>query len=212
MAEARLLRSRVAMKTLRLLTLPALVALFVCTGCKQLGQYIDTTPLPAGNQVLTGTVTWPAGSILPDNAMLTVLLIDDASNTVLASQRLERPAGASVAFELAYRGEDLESPRRPRVEARVSTGGRLSHSSTRQKNFLTQANFRQSFALTVSPLAAATSTGAVAASYVVQPGDTAASIAQQSGLSLVELALANPGVDLASLKSGQKIDLPAAAK
>ncbi|MEI6861732.1 MAG: YbaY family lipoprotein, partial [Verrucomicrobiota bacterium] len=63
--------------------------LLASAGCKNFGQYVDTTPLPTGNQVLNGTVGWPAGISLPADAAVTVLLLDDSNNNVLETQKVE---------------------------------------------------------------------------------------------------------------------------
>jgi LysM repeat protein len=43
---------------------------------------------------------------------------------------------------------------------------------------------------------------------VVQAGDTLARIAQQSGVSLNNLALANPNIDFRRFKIGQRLVIP----
>ncbi len=194
-------------------SLLAPLLLLALAGCKNFDQYIDTTPLPTGNQVLNGTVGWPAGVTLPDEAAVTVLLLDDSNSNVLATQRLEHPAGPPVAFQIPYKADDLEPPHRVRVEARISMGGQLRYVSNRQRNFLTRGNAAETFALTVVPFGNAGPAGAaavaIAGSYVVKSGDTLTSIAEQAGVSPMELVLANPGLDAASLKPGQKLSLPA---
>jgi uncharacterized lipoprotein YbaY len=203
---------RVAMKNFRLLPLLAPALLFALTGCKNLGQYVDTTPQPTGNQVLHVTVGWPAGITLPADAAVAVLLLDDSNSNTLATQRLEHPGSSPVAFQLAYKADDLQPPHRVRLEARISIGGQLRYTSGRQRYFVTTANAADSFALTVAPLSSYGASGVVTpagtGNYLIKAGDTLASIAQLAGVSLMELVLANPGLDAAQLKVGQKINLP----
>ena len=172
-------------------------------------QYIDTTPLPTGNQVLSVTVGWPTGVTLPADASITVLLLDSALNDVaLNTQTIAQPGAQPVAFQLAYKAEDLRPPHHVRVEARASAGGRPILRSNRQKNFVTPDSAAQTFAVMLEPLAGGAGVGAVAGSYAVKAGDTGASIAQQTGVPITELAAANPGVDWSKLKVGQKLKLP----
>ena len=201
------------MKIPRLLSATLSAGLLALTGC----QYVDTTPLATGNQVLNVTVGWSDGVTLPADASVTVLLLDVARDDLpLTSQSVAPPGAAPVALQLDYKAEDIQPPHRTRLEARVSVGGKLRFDSNRQKNFVTSANAAMPFALVVEPFGGATPSGTTTPTtgetYVVKAGDTGASIAQQLGTRLVNLALVNPGVDWTKLKIGQKLNLPDVSK
>ncbi len=142
------------MNAFRLLraALPAL--LLVLAGC----QYMDTTPMATGNQVLKVSVAWPAGVTLPDDATVTVTLLDLSRNSLPMDQRtLAHPGASPVTLELFYRAEDIQPPHRARVEARVAWGGRLRMSSksltATSAGLVTPENAARPVALTVSSLA-----------------------------------------------------------
>ena len=132
--------------------LPAL--LLALAGC----QYMDTTPMPTGNQVLKVTVAWPAGVTLPDDATVTVTLLDLSRNNLPIDQRtLAHPGASPATLELFYRAEDLQPPHRARVEARVAWGGRLRLRSnsviSTAEGLVTPENAARPVALKVNPLA-----------------------------------------------------------
>jgi uncharacterized lipoprotein YbaY len=169
-------------------------------------------PLPTGDQVLNVTVGWPSNVTLPADAVITVSLLDvSRDNLPLDERTLAQPGAQPVAFQLAYKAEEIQPPHRARLEARISYGGRLRLISNRQRNFVTTSNAAGTFALTVDPLGGTAPAAAVsggAGIYVVNAGDTLASIVQHADVTLMDLVLANPGLDPEKIKAGQKLNLP----
>ena len=144
-----------------------LLGLLAFTGCAQL----DLTPEGNPDRTLRGTVTSVAP--LPAGALVTVRLIDQpaisngrskdqpvpgqmpraaSAERVLAEQEI--PAGAaarSVAFQLSFRASDAQLRRGFVLEARVASGGRVSHRSL-QAQVVTLGNVGSSQEVAVSPL------------------------------------------------------------
>jgi uncharacterized lipoprotein YbaY len=147
-----------AMTMLRLAPLPALALLFALAGCKSASPYLNTAPRPMGDQVLRGTVSYPAGVELPADAVLTVRLLDASRNDLpISSQTIARPGASPVAFQIDYKAEDIRPPRRAWVEARVSFGGRLRLRSNalNATGLVTPENASRPVALAVNPIAGA---------------------------------------------------------
>jgi uncharacterized lipoprotein YbaY len=133
-----------------------LTLLLALAGC----QFMDTSPLPTGNQVLKVTVAWPAGVMLPDDATVTVTLLDLSRNNLPMDQRtLAHPGASPATLELFYRAKDIQPPHRARVEARVAWGGQLRLRSnsiiSTSAGLVTPENAARTVALTVSPISGA---------------------------------------------------------
>ena len=113
------------MKSLHVALPLAVLVLLGVVGCS----YIDTTPQPTGEHVLKGTVNFRAPDPLPAGAVATVRLLDvtrtDAPPEVLAEQTVTNVTTAPVAFELTYKAEDIQPPKRARLDARIAVGGKL---------------------------------------------------------------------------------------
>ena len=96
----------------------------LAAGCN----HLDVTPPGAEDRVLTGLVTYDLDMPLPDDAVVTVRVID-ASNAaapmVLGETTITRPGHPPVPFRIEYRADDELLMHEVRVEARISIGGQL---------------------------------------------------------------------------------------
>ncbi len=139
------------MKSLLPSPLLLLAGLLALAGC----QYVDTTPMATGDQVLKGAITCPPDLTLPADASVTVWLLDTANNNIpVGTQTIRHPGVSPIPFEIDYTASDLEVPHRVRIEARIEYGGKLRLMSGHTHQ-VTSANARQPFALTVSELSGA---------------------------------------------------------
>lgn len=98
------------------------------SGCGQL----DLTPESDPARVLVGRVELSDGAVLPDDATLTVRVIDKSNigmpPQVLGSQTVRSPGGgAPIEFRVEYRAEDDVLRRGLNIEARVSYGGKVRY-------------------------------------------------------------------------------------
>jgi uncharacterized lipoprotein YbaY len=106
----------------------AVLAALALSGCGQL----DLTPEGDPGRVLVGRVELSDGATLPDDATLTVRVVDK-SNTgmppqVLGSQTVRNPGGgAPIEFRVGYRAEDDVLRRGLNIEARISFGGKVRY-------------------------------------------------------------------------------------
>ncbi len=80
---------------------------------------------------MKGTINFPV-SETPNAVLTTVVRLWDVTQVdnpiVVAEQTIEK-SQSPVAFELAYRAEQIASPKRARIEARVSENGKLKYYS-----------------------------------------------------------------------------------
>ena len=111
-----------AMRALTLLGV-SLLGLLLC-GCGTL----DYTSYGNPSRVLVGTVNFGDPQLLPQDAVLTVRLIDTSKQglpQVLGSQTIKNPGTSPVAYKIEYTAEDDLLRRGLNIEARISYGGRL---------------------------------------------------------------------------------------
>ena len=105
------------------LTLP--ICVLFCAGCG----HLDTTPSPIGERTLNGTVNYRSAVALAPGAVVTVRLLDDspgaAPGLVLDEQTISVTANPPIPFQLTYKAEDIQPPKRARVEARLAVDGKL---------------------------------------------------------------------------------------
>ena len=139
------------MKTFRPSLFLFFAGLLALVGC----QYVDTTPLAPGYQVLKGTVTCPPDVTLPPDASVAVWLLDTANNDIpVGTQTIKNPGASPIPFAIDYTASDLQLPHHVRIEARVEYGGKLRLMSG-HSHVVTPDNASQPFSLTVSPLGGA---------------------------------------------------------
>jgi uncharacterized lipoprotein YbaY len=90
--------------------------------------HLDVTPPGAEDRVLTGLVTYELDMPLPDDAVVTVRVIDasnPASPMVLGETTITRPGHPPIPFRVEYRADDELLTHQVKVEARISIGGKL---------------------------------------------------------------------------------------
>jgi uncharacterized lipoprotein YbaY len=90
--------------------------------------HLDVTPPGAEDRVLTGLVTYELDMPLPDDAVVTVRVIDasnPASPMVLGETTIPHPGHPPIPFRIEYRADDELLTHQVRVEARISIGGKL---------------------------------------------------------------------------------------
>ena len=103
-------------------------AALALSGCGQL----DLSPEGDPSRVLVGRVELSDGAVLPNDATLTVRVVDKSSigmpPQVLGSQTVRNPGGgAPIEFRVEYRAEDDVLRRGLNIEARVSYGGKVRY-------------------------------------------------------------------------------------
>ncbi|MBI5381561.1 MAG: YbaY family lipoprotein [Opitutae bacterium] len=112
--------------------------------------HLDTTPAPTGDRVLNGSLNFRPVAPLPTDAVATVRLLDesrpDQPAQVLAEQTLSGAGTPPLAFKLDYKAEDIQPPKRVRIEARVSSGSKLFF-YTATAHAVTPANAESPFVL-----------------------------------------------------------------
>jgi uncharacterized lipoprotein YbaY len=101
------------------------ICVLFCAGCG----HIDTTPEPVGDRTLNGTVNFRSPAALAPGAVLTVRLLDVspgvAPGQAIDEQTISSTGNPPVPFQLNYRAEDIQPPKRARVEARLAVDGKL---------------------------------------------------------------------------------------
>jgi uncharacterized lipoprotein YbaY len=103
-------------------------AALALSGCGQL----DLSPVGDPARVLVGRVELSDGAALPDDATITVRVVDTSNigmpPVVLGSQTTRNPGGgAPIEFRIEYRAEDDVLRRGLNIEARVSYGGKVRY-------------------------------------------------------------------------------------
>ena len=111
--------------TMKFFQLAFPICVLFCAGCG----HIDTTPEPAGDRTLNGTVNFRAPVALAPGAVVTVRLLDIspgvAPGQVLEEQTVAVTGNPPFPFQLSYKAEDIQPPKRARVEARLAVDGKL---------------------------------------------------------------------------------------
>ena len=111
--------------TMKLLPSAIAICVLLCAGCG----HLDTTPQPIGDRTLSGTVNFRSSVALTPGATVTVRLLDmsqpDAHGQVLAEQQISVVGTSPVAFQLNYKAEDIQPPKRARIDARLAVDGKL---------------------------------------------------------------------------------------
>jgi uncharacterized lipoprotein YbaY len=127
-------------------------AALALSGCGQM----DLTPEGDPGRVLTGTVDIGQETALPQDATVTVRVVDmtDASKppTVLGSQTIANPGVAPVHFRVVYRAEDELLRQGLNVDARISYGGQVRFYNV-NKYAVTLGNAADEHRVTVVPFA-----------------------------------------------------------
>ncbi len=96
----------------------------LAAGCN----HLDVTAPFTEDRVLTGLVTYEIEMPLPDDAVVTVRVIDasnPAAPMVLGETTVTRPGRSPIPFRIEYRADDELLMHQIRVEARISIGGKL---------------------------------------------------------------------------------------
>lgn len=95
---------------------------------------IDTTPQPRGDRTLGGTVNFRASDRLPASATVSVRLFevskDGALVRVIDERTLDKGSVSPISFQLGYQAEDIQPPKRVRIDARIAAEGRLRFFTT----------------------------------------------------------------------------------
>ena len=111
--------------TMKLFPLALPICVLLCAGCG----HLDTTPEPVGNRTLNGMVNYHSAVALAPGATVTVRLLDispgAAPGLVLDEQTIAITGNPPVPFQLTYKAEDIQPPKRARVEARLAVDGKL---------------------------------------------------------------------------------------
>ena len=111
--------------TMKLFSLALPICVLLCAGCG----HLDTTPEPVGDRTLNGTVNFGSAVALAPGASVTVRLLDvspgAAPGLALDEQTIALTGNPPVPFQLSYKAEDIQPPRRARVEARLAVNGKL---------------------------------------------------------------------------------------
>jgi uncharacterized lipoprotein YbaY len=101
------------------------ICVFLCAGCG----HLDTTPSPVGDRTLNGTVSFRTAVELAPGASVTVRLLDispgAAPGLVLDEQTINITGNPPIPFQLTYKAEDIQPPKRARIEARLAVDGKL---------------------------------------------------------------------------------------
>ena len=112
------------MKTLTFLGALAGCAL-LAGGCG----HLDTSAAGAADRVLTGEVNYDGTAQLPDDAVVTVRIVDNsnpvAPMSMLGETTITHPGPGPVPFRIEYRAEDEVLMHQVNVEARIAFGGKL---------------------------------------------------------------------------------------
>ncbi|HTZ19733.1 MAG TPA: YbaY family lipoprotein [Opitutaceae bacterium] len=110
---------------MKLFPLALPICVLLCAGCG----HLDTTPEPIGDRTLNGTVNYSTAVALAPGAVVTVRLLnvspDAAPGQVLDEQTITVTGNPPVPFQLTYKAEDIQPPKRARVEARLAVNGKL---------------------------------------------------------------------------------------
>jgi len=140
------------MKTLTLLG-ALLAGALVSAGCG----HLDTTAAGPADRVLTGEVNYGEAASLPDNAVVTVRIVDKsnpaAPMTVLGETSIMHPGPGPVPFRIEYRAEDDVLMHQVNVEARIAIGGKLRFLSV-SGHPLTLGNCHDTHVVQVEPAGA----------------------------------------------------------
>ena len=111
--------------TMKLFPLALPICVLLCAGCG----HLDTTPSPVGDRTLNGTVNYRSAVALAPGAVVTVRLLDvspdAAPGQVLDEQTISLTGNPPAPFQLTYKAEDIQPPKRARVEARLAVDGKL---------------------------------------------------------------------------------------
>ena len=111
--------------TMKISHLALPICVFLCAGCG----HFDTTPSPVGERTLNGTVNYRAAAELAPDATVTVRLLDvspgAAPGLVLDEQTISVTENPPVPFQLTYKAEDIQPPKRALIEARLAVNGKL---------------------------------------------------------------------------------------
>ncbi len=111
--------------TMKIFHLALPICVLLCASCG----HVDTTPSPVGERTLNGTVNFRSTGVLAAGAVATVRLLDispgAAPGLVLDEQTIAITGNPPVPFQLTYKAEDIQPPKRARVEARLAIDGKL---------------------------------------------------------------------------------------
>jgi uncharacterized lipoprotein YbaY len=114
-----------SLPTMKILLSALALCVLWCAGCG----HFDTTPQPVGDRTLSGKVNIRSEVALAPGAVVTVRLLDvsqpDAPGKVLDEQTITTTGNPAVAFRLAYKAEDIQPPKRARIDARLAVDGKL---------------------------------------------------------------------------------------
>jgi uncharacterized lipoprotein YbaY len=120
------------------------------SGCGQM----DLTPEGNPSRVLTGTVDIGQDTALPQDATVTVRVVDMTNAAlppvVLGSQTITSPGVAPVSFRVEYRAEDEVLRQGLNVDARISFGGKVRYYNV-NKYVVTLGNAADEHRVTVVP-------------------------------------------------------------
>jgi uncharacterized lipoprotein YbaY len=103
----------------------AVASLAAVSGCGQM----DFTPESDPARVLAGQIEMADASPLPDDAIVTVRVVDADSlpPDVLGSQTITHPGSSPVSFRVEFRADDEILRRGLNIEARISFGGKMQY-------------------------------------------------------------------------------------
>ena len=125
-------------------------ASLVLSGCGQM----DLTPEGDPGRVLTGSVDIGQETALPQDATVTVRVVDMTNAAmppvVLGSQTIKNPGVAPVSFRVEYRAEDEVLRQGLNVDARISFGGQVRYYNA-NKYAVTLGNAADGHRITVVP-------------------------------------------------------------
>jgi len=126
------------------------VAALALSGCGQM----DLTPEGDPGRVLTGTVDVGQETALPQDATVTVRVVDMTNSAkppvVLGSQTIKNPGVAPVRFRVEFRAEDEVLRQGLNVDARISYGGQIRFYNV-NKYAVTLGNAADEHRITVVP-------------------------------------------------------------
>jgi uncharacterized lipoprotein YbaY len=117
--------------------------------------HVDPAAASGSDRVLTGEVTYDGAAQLPDDAVVTVRILDNsnpvAPMSMLGETTITRPGPGPVPFRIAYRAEDEVLLHQLNVEARIAFGGKVRFYSV-AGHPLTLGNCQDSHVVHVEPV------------------------------------------------------------
>jgi putative lipoprotein len=123
---------------------------FLAAGCGS----VDLTPPGLGDRVVEGAVTFHLPGPMPDDAEVTVKVMDfskgEGRGEVLGEQTIVNPSKAPVPFRIEYRAEDAVLRRGLSIDARIAFGKKLAY-YTASAHPLTSANENEMHLVEVVP-------------------------------------------------------------